>query len=120
LPPLLLAIAIRAGVPALRVFVGVPLQEHELLGVAHRQRPQQRGVPGLAHVPGLDHDRGHPGQVQRAGRSLAWIAGFGNGGQRLYVVPKLEMAVVLTAGAYNSVQIGATEAALFRQIVAEV
>jgi CubicO group peptidase (beta-lactamase class C family) len=60
------------------------------------------------------------GQVQRAGRSLAWIAGFGNGGQRLYVVPKLEMAVVLTAGAYNSVQIGATEAALFRQIVAEV
>lgn len=60
------------------------------------------------------------GQVQRAGRSLAWIAGFGNGGQRLFVVPGLEMAVVLTAGAYNSVQIGLTENALFRQIVAAV
>jgi hypothetical protein len=30
------------------------------------------------------------------------------------------MAMVLTAGAYNSVQIGLTEAALFRQIVAVV
>jgi hypothetical protein len=35
-------------------------------------------------------------------------------------VPELQMAVVLTAGAYNSVQIGLAEAALFRQIVAGV
>lgn len=58
------------------------------------------------------------GTVQRGGRSLAWIAALGNGGQRLYVVPDLELAVVFTAGAYNSERIGVPEASLFRRIVA--
>jgi len=58
------------------------------------------------------------GQVARGGRSLAWTAGLGNGGQRLYVVPELDLAVVFTAGGYNSEQIGRGEAALFRQIAA--
>jgi CubicO group peptidase (beta-lactamase class C family) len=60
------------------------------------------------------------GQVQHAGRSLPWIAGLGNGGQRLVIVPELDLAVVFTAGAYNSEQIGPIEGALFRQIVASV
>lgn len=58
------------------------------------------------------------GRVPRAERNLAWTAGLGNGGQRLYVVPDLDLVVVFTAGAYNSDQIGRTEFALFRQIVA--
>jgi CubicO group peptidase (beta-lactamase class C family) len=58
------------------------------------------------------------GRVEREGRNLAWTAGIGNGGQRLFVVPELDLAVVFTAGAYNSEQIGRTEFALFRQIVA--
>ena len=60
------------------------------------------------------------GRVPRAERSLAWTAGLGNGGQRLFVVPDLDLAVVFTAGAYNSDQIARSELALFRQIVAAV
>lgn len=60
------------------------------------------------------------GRVPYDGRNLAWTAGFGNGGQRLFIVPELELAVVFTAGAYGerSEQVGRTEFALFRQIVA--
>lgn len=60
------------------------------------------------------------GQVDWHGQKLPWAAGFGNGGQRLFVVPGLDLAVVVTAGTYNDEQIGRSVNKLFREIVATV
>jgi CubicO group peptidase (beta-lactamase class C family) len=44
------------------------------------------------------------GTVMWQGRSLPWAAAFGNGSQRIFVVPDLDMTVVMTAGAYGDIQ----------------
>lgn len=41
------------------------------------------------------------GTVEWQGKEIPWHAGFGNGGQRLFIVPDLDMVVVTTAGAYD-------------------
>ena len=41
------------------------------------------------------------GKVTVSGTEQAWIGGIGNGGQRLWILPGLDMVVVTTAGDYN-------------------
>lgn len=41
------------------------------------------------------------GTVRWHGQTLDWHGGLGNGGQRLYVIPRLDMAIAITAGAYD-------------------
>lgn len=41
------------------------------------------------------------GTVTWRGRPLAWRAAFGNGGQRLFVIPELDVSIVTLAGAYD-------------------
>ncbi|MHA6911077.1 hypothetical protein ACQUJS_22140 [Ralstonia pseudosolanacearum] len=48
------------------------------------------------------------------------IGGIGNGGQRLWIVPGLDMVVVATAGDYNQRAIWQQAEALFRQVMATV
>ncbi|QYM78361.1 beta-lactamase family protein [Horticoccus luteus] len=44
------------------------------------------------------------GSVNWQGRSLPWHAAWGNGSQRIFVIPDLDMTVVFTAGAYGDPQ----------------
>jgi CubicO group peptidase (beta-lactamase class C family) len=60
------------------------------------------------------------GFVSLKGRSFQWAAAFGNGGQRIYVVPALDLSVVITAGSYGSEAVIPMAQELFRRILATV
>jgi CubicO group peptidase (beta-lactamase class C family) len=46
-----------------------------------------------------------------------WIAGFGNGGQRLYVMPERDVACVVFCGAYNRPDQNVTPSRIWREMV---
>lgn len=52
-----------------------------------------------------------------AGQAIEWAAGMGNGGQRLCVIPELELVVAITAGNYNSADQGATPTTILRELI---
>jgi CubicO group peptidase (beta-lactamase class C family) len=56
-------------------------------------------------------------ELMEGGRSVRYAVAVGNGGQRLFLAPKLNLAVAMTAGAYNDPGIGRPEHDLFRAIV---
>ena len=75
---------------------------------------------GFPSGPGGYSQHWWSGTVQRDGQSLPTTSALGNGGQRLVLVPALELTVVFTAGQYNSATIGRSQSALFRQIAASL
>jgi CubicO group peptidase (beta-lactamase class C family) len=58
------------------------------------------------------------GTVSSHGRELAWSGGIGNGGQRVFVVPELDLVVVTTAGDYGEMPINPFVGELFAKIAA--
>jgi len=60
------------------------------------------------------------GTVTWQGRTRPWAAAFGNGSQRIFVVPDLDMTVVITAGAYGDIKTARRVDGFFREIVGAV
>jgi CubicO group peptidase (beta-lactamase class C family) len=57
------------------------------------------------------------GRSFRNGSPLEWVAGVGLGGQRLYVVPTLDLVVMINAGHYRSGLQGVIPAGIFNRVV---
>lgn len=58
------------------------------------------------------------GSVWIDGREVGWQGALGNGGQRLFLVPALDLVVAATAGEYNDGTIGRVQRRLLEQVVA--
>lgn len=58
------------------------------------------------------------GNVFVRGKEVRWHAAQGNGGQRLFIVPSLDLVVVMTAGEYNDGSVGRAQRYLLQQVVA--
>ena len=58
------------------------------------------------------------GRVWVRGKDVRWHGALGNGGQRLFVLPALDLVVVMTAGEYDDGNIGRAQLHLLQQVVA--
>ena len=58
------------------------------------------------------------GNVFVRGKEVRWHGAHGNGGQRLFIVPSLDLVVVMTAGEYDDGSIGRAQRHLLQQVVA--
>ncbi len=58
------------------------------------------------------------GRVWISGKEVGWTGALGNGGQRVFLVPALDLVVVTTAGEYHDGTIGRVQRFLLEQVVA--
>lgn len=57
------------------------------------------------------------GEAPALGGPKPWMAGFGNGGQRLWLMPEAELACVIFSGNYNAPDAWVSPTRLWREIV---
>lgn len=89
--------------------------------IAESLRPHISTGDAFPPDPALPNAYGYQwwaGRIAWRGRDLAWNTALGNGGQRIYVVPELDLTVVITAGSYGKHEIGRTVAHIFAGVVA--
>ena len=90
------------------------------------RRVVSRGWLDASFVPAVPTGDGlHYGRLWFLGTAPApafagerpWIAGFGNGGQRLWLMPDAALAVAIVSGSYNAPDAGVTPNRVWREIV---
>ncbi len=57
------------------------------------------------------------GEAPALGRTRPWMAGFGNGGQRLWLMPEADVACVVFSGNYNAQEAWVSPTRIWREIV---
>jgi CubicO group peptidase (beta-lactamase class C family) len=60
------------------------------------------------------------GTVLWKDRNIRWNAAFGNGGQRLFIIPELEIVVVTTTGSYHSDKVNVAVNQLLEDVVSSL
>lgn len=83
--------------------------------IAESLRPQVQTGDGLQYGY-----QWWSGTVEAVGGKHQWHAGFGNGGQRVFIVPGLELVVVVTAGGYDDMGSGRRAMGVFRAVAGAI
>ena len=114
-----------------RAYTGLRLRPRDLARIGRlmleggrwqgRQIVPQAWVRTLLAPCAPGDDYGHHwwhGKVWVRGKEIGWHGALGNGGQRLFIVPSLDLVVMTNAGEYDDGSIGRVQRHLLQQVVA--
>ena len=60
------------------------------------------------------------GRTLSGGQEVPWISAIGRGGQRIYIVPSLDLVVTTTSGLYTSPRQGVAELKMLGTVIGAV